>query len=84
MRRIDERKEDTMDLSNNTPENVDYMVEKIKEKLRMMNIGAVRAEHFNSEMYEELHEIYTMVMKKTTFSPSEMQAIASELGSLKK
>ena len=53
-----------MDLSNNTPENVDYMVEKIKEKLRMMNIGAVRAEHFNSEMYEELHEIYMMVMKK--------------------
>lgn len=73
-----------MDLTQNTAENVEYMVEKIKEKLRMMNIGAVKSTHFNSEMYEELHDLYTMVIKKQTFSPSEMEAIASELGRLKK
>ena len=27
-----------MDLSNPTPENVTYMIEKIKEKLRMVNV----------------------------------------------
>ena len=73
-----------MDLTQRTAENVEYMVEKIKEKLRMMNIGAVKSTHFNSEMYEDLHDLYNMVMKKQTFSPSEMEAIAAELGRLKK
>jgi uncharacterized protein YfkK (UPF0435 family) len=35
-------------------------------------------------MYEELKDIYDLVMKKPTFSPNEMQAIVEELGSLKK
>jgi uncharacterized protein YfkK (UPF0435 family) len=35
-------------------------------------------------MYNELKEIYEMVMKKQSFSPSEMQAIAEELGNLRK
>jgi len=74
----------SMDLSKNTPENVEYMVEKIKEKLRMMNIGAMKSTHFKEEMYEELLFLYEMVMKKNSFSPSEMEAIATELGSLKK
>ncbi len=73
-----------MNLKENTPENVNFMVEAIKEKLRMMNIGAMKADHFNSEMYEDLHDLYTMVMKKKSISPSEMEAIAAELGSLKK
>ncbi|MEH6944307.1 DUF1128 domain-containing protein [Bacillus sp. JJ722] len=73
-----------MDLTKNTPENVEYMVEKIKEKLRMMNVGAINSSHFNHDMYEELNDLYTMVMSKKTFSISEMEAIASELGSLKK
>lgn len=72
-----------MDLSNNSAENVEFMVEAIKEKLRMMNIDAIKSSHFNSEMYEELFDIYTLVMKKTNISPSEMQAIAQELGKLR-
>jgi uncharacterized protein YfkK (UPF0435 family) len=73
-----------MDLSVKSPENVEYMVEAIKEKLRMVNSGAVRASNFNEEMYEELRDIYELVMKKDTFSISEMEAIAAELGSLTK
>lgn len=72
-----------MDLSKNSPENVEYIVEAIKEKLKVMNIGAIKSAHFNSGMYEELVEIYEMVMKKNNFSPSEMQAIAEELGKLR-
>jgi uncharacterized protein YfkK (UPF0435 family) len=34
-------------------------------------------------MYEELHDIYIMVMKKTNFSVREMEAIAEELGRLR-
>lgn len=72
-----------MELSQNTPGNVEFMVEKIIEKLRVMNIGAVKASNFNQEMYEELRDIYEMVMKKNNFSPRELEAIAEELGSLR-
>jgi uncharacterized protein YfkK (UPF0435 family) len=72
-----------MDLTKQTPENVVYMIEQIKEKLRMVNVDAMKAENFNTSQYEDLHYIYTMVMKRNSFSPSEMQAIAAELGSLR-
>jgi uncharacterized protein YfkK (UPF0435 family) len=72
-----------MDLTKNSAENVEYIVEAIKDKLKVMNIGAIKSTHFNSEMYEELLEIYELVMKKNNFSPSEMQAIAEELGKLR-
>jgi uncharacterized protein YfkK (UPF0435 family) len=82
---INKRKdENEMDISKNTAESAEFMVEKIKEKLKMMNIGAVKSTHFNEEMYEELREIYEMVMRKKSFSPSEMLAIAEELGKLRK
>ncbi|MGD6887852.1 DUF1128 family protein, partial [Staphylococcus shinii] len=39
---------------------------------------------FDEEMYEELKDIYELVMRKPSFSPNEMQAIAEELGNLRK
>lgn len=72
-----------MDLSQPTPENVKYMIEKIKEKLRMVNVDAMKAENFNTSKYEDLVYIYEMVMKRDTITPNEMQAIAAELGSLR-
>ncbi len=73
-----------MDLSNPTKENVIFMIDQIKEKLRMVNVDAMKSEHFTDEHYEDLHYLYEMVMKRNSFSPSEMQAIVSELGSLRK
>lgn len=73
-----------MDLTKPTDENVLYMIEKIKEKLRMVNVDAMKAEHFNTEQYEDLVYMYEMVMKRETITPNEMQAIAAELGSLRK
>lgn len=73
-----------MNLSEKSIENVEYMIEGIKEKLRVLNFGAIKSSHFDEEMYEELKEIYEMVMKKSSFSPNEMQAIAEELGNLRK
>jgi uncharacterized protein YfkK (UPF0435 family) len=73
-----------MNLSEKTVENVEYMIEQIKEKLKVLNLGAIKPSHFDEEMYEELKEIYEMVMKKPSFSPNEMQALVEELGSLRK
>lgn len=77
-------KGDGMNLSEKTVENVEYMIEQIKEKLKVLNLGAIKSSHFDEEMYEELKEIYEMVMKKPSFSPNEMQALVEELGNLRK
>ena len=72
-----------MNLSEKSTENVEYMIEQIKTKLKVLNLGAIKPSHFDGEMYEELKEIYELVMKKDSFSPNEMQALAEELGSLR-
>jgi uncharacterized protein YfkK (UPF0435 family) len=73
-----------MNLEKKSVENVEYMIEKVKDKLKVMNLGAIKPSHFDENMYEELKEIYDLVMKKDTFSPNEMQALVEELGSLRK
>ncbi len=73
-----------LNLSQKSTENVEFMITKIKEKLNVLNVGAIKPSHFDEEMYEELKDIYELVMKKQSFSPSEMQAIAEELGQLRK
>lgn len=73
-----------MDLSTPTKENVEYMIEQMKDKLKMANVDAMKSEHFTESHYEDLYDLYTMVMKRNTFSPSEMQAIVTELGTLRK
>ncbi|KXH78824.1 DUF1128 domain-containing protein [Sporosarcina sp. HYO08] len=73
-----------MDLTKPSPENIVFMIEEIKEKLRMVNVDALKSENFNPSKYEDLHYMYEMVMKRAHISPNEMQAIAAELGSLRK
>ncbi|WP_064094195.1 DUF1128 domain-containing protein [Rossellomorea aquimaris] len=73
-----------MDLSQNTTENIEFMITSIKEKLNVVNAGAIKPEHFDEEMYEDLHDLYVMVDRKDRFSPSEMTAIIEELGKLRK
>lgn len=73
-----------MDLSTKSPENISYMIEKIKEKLRMVNVDAMKSENFSTEQYEDLYYMYTTVMKRDNITPNEMQAIAAELGSMRR
>lgn len=73
-----------MDLSNNTPENIEYMVDAIKTKLRVASGAVIQASHFNAEQYEDLRDIYDMVSGKDNFSISEIEAIIAELGRLRK
>ena len=73
-----------MDLTEKTVENVEFMIEKIKEKLKVLNLGAIKPSHFDENMYAELKDIYELVMKKNSFSPNEMQALVEELGNLRK
>lgn len=73
-----------MDLTKPSQENVVYMIEQMKDKLRMVNVDAMKSEHFSEDNYEDLLYLYEMVMKRDSFSPSEMQAIVAELGAFRK
>lgn len=72
-----------MDLTKPTVENVTFMVDQIKEKLRMVNVDAMRSDTFNLDKYEDLLFIHKMVMKRNHISANEVEAIAAELGSLR-
>ncbi|KMK77177.1 DUF1128 domain-containing protein [Alkalihalobacillus pseudalcaliphilus] len=72
-----------MDLRENNRENIEYMIEAIKDKLQFVNAGAINAKSFNTNKYDDLVEIYEMIMSKPNFSVSELDAIASELGKLR-
>lgn len=73
-----------MDLSQPTKENVIFIIDQLKDKLRMVNVDAMNSENFSENNYEDLLYLYNMVMKRDSFSPSEMQAIVAELGSFRK
>ncbi|GIN57928.1 DUF1128 domain-containing protein [Lederbergia ruris] len=73
-----------MDLTQNTPENIEYMVDQIVTKIKMVNASAIQYTDMGSEEFEELRDIYEMVLRKNNFSPREMQALAEELGRLRK
>jgi len=73
-----------LDLSEKSTQNMTYMVQAITAKLKMVNTAALQSSQFSLDRYDDLFDLYKMVMKKNTFSPNEMQAIVEELGSLKK
>ena len=73
-----------MNLKEASRENIEFMITNIKEKLHVVNGGAMRAESFETNNYEDLVDIYEMIMKRTSFSVSEIDAIVQELGRLRK
>ncbi|RUT28928.1 DUF1128 domain-containing protein [Paenibacillus zeisoli] len=72
-----------MDLTQKTQENVEYMIEAIKNKLRMATGAAMQASAFSVERYDDIYEVYEIVMSKERLSISEVEAVASELGNLR-
>lgn len=73
-----------MDLSQKTPENIEYMIEGIKLKLRMASGAAMNASAFSVDRYEDIQDVYDLVMSKDNLSISEVEALVSELGRLRK
>ncbi len=73
-----------MNLSVKNEKNLAYMIEKIAEKLQMINASVIKAEHFSIDCYDELYELYCLITSKQQFSVSEIEAIIAELGYLRK
>lgn len=72
------------DLQQRKQENVEFMIEAIKTKLRMASGAAMQASNFNIDQYEDIKDLYDVVESKDKFSISEVEALVSELGKLRK
>ncbi|SFF29547.1 Uncharacterized protein YfkK, UPF0435 family [Paenibacillus catalpae] len=72
-----------VNLEEPTQQNVEFMIETIKTKLRMATAAAMQASHFNVDQYEDIRDLYEVVAAKDKFSISEVEALVSELGKLR-
>ncbi len=72
-----------MDLSQKNQENVEYMIEAIKTKLKMATGAAMSASAFHVDQYDDILDIYELVTSKERLSISEVEALAQELGKLR-
>nr|WP_213514589.1 DUF1128 domain-containing protein [Paenibacillus montaniterrae] len=72
-----------MDLEQATVENMVFMIEAIKAKLKMATAAAMQASSFNLDNYEDIRDLYEVVASKENFSISEVEALVSELGKLR-
>ncbi|AIQ14489.1 DUF1128 domain-containing protein [Paenibacillus durus] len=73
-----------MDLSTPTQSNVEYMIESIKTKLKMASAAAMQSSAFSLDKYEDIRDIYEVVMDSDRLSISQVEALVSELGRLRK
>ncbi|MGF7048341.1 uncharacterized protein YfkK (UPF0435 family) [Paenibacillus sp. DS2015] len=73
-----------MDLSLKTPENIEYMIEEIKTKLRMASGAAMQSSAFSVEQYEDIQDIYNLVRTSNNLSISQVEALVTELGRLRR
>lgn len=70
-------------LDQHSEQNIEFMIESIKVKLKMASAAAMQASHFSVEQYEDIKELYEVVASKEKFSISEVEALVSELGRLR-
>lgn len=72
-----------MDLAERTQENIDLMLTDIKNKLQLVNPDIIRAENYSTDQYDDIRDIYELVMSKSTVTVNEIEAVLAELGSLR-
>ncbi|SDM64055.1 Uncharacterized protein YfkK, UPF0435 family [Fictibacillus solisalsi] len=73
-----------MNLTTASQENIEFMIEAVKRKLQLVNSGLIQGDDYTVDQYEDIKDLYEMVMKMPGFSVRDMESIVSELGSLKK
>lgn len=59
------------------------MIINIREKLNVVNVNLIDPDKFEDADEAKIKEIHSFVTSKEKFSPSEVTAIASELGELR-
>lgn len=73
-----------MNLENPSKENIEHIVNTLTRHLTLVNASLIQPDHFGVEQYEDLLDIYYMVTKKGKLTLSELDAVLTELGKLRK
>lgn len=73
-----------MNLSVKSQENVEKMIEIIQDKLQMVNRAVLQPSDIDLQFYDNLVDVYEMIIKKDSFSVSEINAIIDELRTFRK
>ena len=71
-------------MKEKTREILNEMIEDMKDKLRIANADAMKADQIPLNRFDDVEELHAMVMRKDKFSVSEMDAIVSEIGNFRK
>jgi uncharacterized protein YfkK (UPF0435 family) len=73
-----------VNLETATRENLEHIVNKIKDSLKIVNAAIITADDFKLEQYEELLDIYRMIEKKQgQLTMMEIEGVLDELRDLK-
>ncbi|EAG6982781.1 DUF1128 domain-containing protein [Listeria monocytogenes] len=73
-----------MNLETPSQENLNFMLNEITTKLKMVNVGVFENLELDSVDYNALIDIYQLIKRKSNFSPREMQLFAEELRRIRK
>lgn len=73
-----------MNLEKPSKENIVYILTELKKKLTMANTSVLNPDSYGLDAYEDLLDLYQLISRKENVSISEMEAIVTELGNLRK
>ncbi len=73
-----------MSVQDRTQASVEQMINTIKDRLKMATAAAMQSSAFSVEQYDDIKDIYDIVVSKPSFSISEVEALVSELGRLRR
>lgn len=73
-----------MNLEQKSTENLAFILNELAEKLAVVNRFIMEPEEYHLDHYDDLKSMYEMVMARETLSPSEIQALITELSSFRK
>lgn len=73
-------------MDNQTPseKNLHSLVEKIKQKLKLVNDSLIKPEDFTLQAYDDLLELHNMINSKQQLTMMEIEGVLDELKRLKK
>jgi uncharacterized protein YfkK (UPF0435 family) len=75
---------ETVNLEKATEANLEYLINEIKAKLKLVNAALINPNDFNLGQYEEIREIYELIEKKQgKLTMMEIEGILEELRDLR-
>ena len=73
-----------MKLEEATHENLEFILTDLKKRLKLVNDSLIDPKDFRLDDYDEVRDIYEMVIKRPQLTMMQMEGVLAELGELRK